>query len=312
MGHNKLNLRRIVGSGLALLILVILSGIAPLAKAEDDPAIIAFGQVTGYSGEEVCVPVTITGNPGLASFRFRVAYDAEKLTPVAVEQGTLLTEGAFFSNEEGNHTGTLTFLWYHTQDVQGDGELAVIRFLVAPTADGDYPLTVRYFPDDISNAALETVPHTVQDGSIHVEQRPTHIAIKPPDKLCYWEDERLDLTGMTVTAYYKDGTAKEVSDYTVSGFDAFPGEKEIVITVQGVSATFTVTVLEGTAPIPGDVNADGEVTDDDAEHLLNHTFFPSLYPVNQNCDFNGDSLVDSDDAVYLLNHTFFPERYPLK
>lgn len=245
MGHNRLNFCRIICLGLALLLPVVQPGIAPLAKAKDTQAIIAFGQVAGYSGEEVSVPVTITNNPGLATFRFQVEYDANALTPVAVQRGPLLADGALYSNEEGNDTGLLSFLWYHTQDVRGDGELAVIRFRVASTADdANYPLKVHHSPEDISNAALETIPHTVQDGSVHVEQRPTYITIKPPDKLRYQEGETLDLTGMTVTAHYADGTAKETSDYKVLGFDSSPGEKEIVVTVQGVSATFTVTVLE--------------------------------------------------------------------
>ena len=295
----KPGLRGFICSGIALLFLMIQPGIAPFAKAEDDQAIIAFGQVTGYSFEEVCVPVTITGNPGLASFRFRVEYDAEVLTPLAVERGTLLTDGALYSDEEGNDTGSLTFLWYHTQDVQGDGELAVIRFRVASTADGDYPLTVHHFPDDISNAALGTIPHTVQDGSIHVEQRPTHITIKPPDKLWYWEGEELDLTGMTVTAHYADGTAKEVSDYTVSGFDTTPGEKEIVITAQGVSATFTVTVLEGTAPVPGDVNGDDRVNMKDYSLLRQYLSGWDIDIGLAAANVNGDAIVNMKDLSLL-------------
>ncbi len=310
MGHTRMNLCRTICSGFALLFLMILPGITALAMAEGGQAIIAFGKVAGYSDEEICVPVTITDNPGLASFRFRIEYDAEQLTPVAVERGTLLTDGALYSDEEGNDTGSLTFLWYHTQDVQGDGELAVIRFRVASTANGDYPLTVHYSPDDISNAALETVPHTVQDGSIHVDQKPTHITINPPDKLWYWAGEDLDLTGMTVTAHYANGTSKAVSNYSVTGFDNTQvGKQTLTVTYGDFIDTFEIEIL---AYLPGDTDGDNEVTSDDATYLLNYTFFPGLYPINQDCDFDGDGAVDSDDAVYLLNHTFFPNLYPLK
>ena len=63
--------------------------------------------------------------------------------------------------------------------------------------------------------------------------------------------------------------------------------------------------------IPGDLNGDGVVTDQDAVYLLFHTFFESEYPVNQPVDFNGDGVVNDQDAVYLLFHTFFASEYPL-
>ena len=63
--------------------------------------------------------------------------------------------------------------------------------------------------------------------------------------------------------------------------------------------------------IVGDVNDDGEVTDEDAIYLLFYTFFPEDYLVNQPCDFNGDGEVTDEDAIYILFYTFFPEDYPL-
>ena len=112
-------------------------------------------------------------------------------------------------------------------------------------------------------------------------------------------------------AYYTDGSSQEITDYTVSGFDTTPGEKEVVITAQGVSVTFTVTVLKGTAPVPGDTDGDGTVSDRDAQYLLYYIFYPDSYPVYQDCDFNSDESVDDRDAQYLLYHIFFPDSYPL-
>ena len=63
--------------------------------------------------------------------------------------------------------------------------------------------------------------------------------------------------------------------------------------------------------LPGDINEIGGVTDQDAVHLLYHTFLPNLYPVNQDCDFNGDNEVNDKDAIYLLYYTFLPDLYPI-
>ena len=65
------------------------------------------------------------------------------------------------------------------------------------------------------------------------------------------------------------------------------------------------------AHIPGDLNGDGEVTDEDAIYLLFYTFFPEDYPLNQDGDFNGDGEVTDEDAIYILFYTFFPEDYPI-
>ncbi len=63
--------------------------------------------------------------------------------------------------------------------------------------------------------------------------------------------------------------------------------------------------------IPGDLNGDGEVNDQDAVYLLFHTFFPENYPVDQPVDYDIDNEVTDQDAVYLLFHTFFPGDYPI-
>ena len=82
----------------------------------------------------------------------------------------------------------------------------------------------------------------------------------------------------------------------------------ITVTYEGLLASFSVTVMDA---VPGDMNGDGIVTDDDALYLLMHTFFPDAYPVVGGCDFDGDGVVTDNDALYLLMHTFFPEDYPL-
>ena len=63
--------------------------------------------------------------------------------------------------------------------------------------------------------------------------------------------------------------------------------------------------------IPGDVNGDEIVNEDDAIHLLRYLFFPEEYPVEKPQDYTGDGLVNEDDAIYLLRYVFFPEEYPL-
>lgn len=236
-----LKLCQVIILGITIGISPTYSTVVSLAESQTAQATFSFGNVTGYSGDEVCVPLKITNNPGIAAFCFRIEYDAEALTPISVEKGSLLTKG-FLSSKEEEDRGAFTFLWYHTGNIQGDGELAVIRFKVSAAADGEYPLTVKYIADDICNAALETIPCLVQNGSVCVEPKLTHISLELPNKRSYWEGEALDLTGMTVTAHFQNNTTKEVFDYTCTGYDSKPGTKIITISWRGMTSTFEVEV----------------------------------------------------------------------
>ena len=134
-----------------------------------------------------------------------------------------------------------------------------------------------------------------------------------PAKLAYTKNyEAFDPAGGKVTLYYNNDTSEviDLSAEMVSGFDNTQvGKQTLTVTYGNFTDTFEIEII---AYLPGDTDGDNVVTSDDATYLLNYTFFPSLYPINQDCDFNGDGAVDSDDAVYLLNHTFFPNLYPLK
>ncbi len=63
--------------------------------------------------------------------------------------------------------------------------------------------------------------------------------------------------------------------------------------------------------IPGDINGDEQVNEDDVIYLLYHVVFPDQYPITIPADYNADGMVNEDDVIYLLYHVVFPEQYPL-
>ena len=69
----------------------------------------------------------------------------------------------------------------------------------------------------------------------------------------------------------------------------------------------------GAVSVPGDLNGNGTVTDDDAVWLLMYSFFPEEYPITQPsaCDYDKNGIITADDAIYLLMYTFFPTTYPI-
>ena len=59
----------------------------------------------------------------------------------------------------------------------------------------------------------------------------------------YQRGDKFDKTGLVVTVYDNNGGSREVTDYAVSGFDSSEaGEKEVTVTYNGLTKTFTVQV----------------------------------------------------------------------
>ena len=68
-----------------------------------------------------------------------------------------------------------------------------------------------------------------------------------PKKLTYIEGQAIDLSGLSVKAYYDNDTNTAVTNYTVKGYDPNKiGTQTITVTYNGKSATFTVTVKKKT------------------------------------------------------------------
>ena len=65
------------------------------------------------------------------------------------------------------------------------------------------------------------------------------------------------------------------------------------------------------APMRGDLDGNGMVTEDDAIYLLQHVLLPEFFPVTENVDFDSSGEIDEDDAIYLLQHVLLPEFFPL-
>ncbi|MGN0108194.1 MAG: bacterial Ig-like domain-containing protein [Hominilimicola sp.] len=65
-----------------------------------------------------------------------------------------------------------------------------------------------------------------------------------PSKTTYTQGQDLDTTGLVVKAYFEDGTSKNITNYTLSGYDSKEvGEQKITATYSGKTATFTVEVI---------------------------------------------------------------------
>lgn len=103
---------------------------------------------------------------------------------------------------------------------------------------------------DISTVGVQTVKFT-HDGlevEFQIEVIPIKIAsieiISLPTKLIYIEGQDLETDGLKVIANYNNGTTKEVTDYSVSGYSSEVGVHTVVVSHSNKTDTFEVTVKE--------------------------------------------------------------------
>ncbi len=120
-----------------------------------------------------------------------------------------------------------------------------------------------------------------------------------PDKTAYRIGEKLDITGMVVTASYSDGSTFDLSsdDYEVSSFDSSAvGEKNLVVSYGSKTCLLTLKVIE-----VGDIDADYSVTAADLlalqQHILNTGTLTEQ--AASFADMDSDGVIDSVDMVML-------------
>ena len=110
-----------------------------------------------------------------------------------------------------------------------------------------------------------------------------------------------------LTAFYYTGTQEQWSAITI-------GSSNDSLTSATIIYNYTGTP-EDITQIPGDIDGNEVVDQEDAVYLLLHTLFgEEIYPLGDvDADIDGNGAVNQEDAVYLLLHTLFGDAiYPLK
>ena len=138
------------------------------------------------------------------------------------------------------------------------GDVTEYPHITAYAADNAATVTVDQASE--SNGGKATITVTSADGTASKTvtgdfgsplAKLARLDVTAPTKTEYQAGEDLDLTGMTVVAVYeKDGEvsaertiAVDDPELAVSGYDSVvAGEKTVIVSYRGVSATFTVTV----------------------------------------------------------------------
>ena len=224
--------------------------------------------VSGYDPNAVG-PQTVTVSYGgkTAEFTVTVTESEEPAEPTleSIElSGDVKTE---YNQGEALDLSGLTVTAVYSNGTRTEIQAGEDGYTVSgydPNAVGPQTVTVSYG----GKTAEFTV--TVTESEEPAEPTLEKIELSGDVKKEYNQGEALDLSGLTVTAVYSDGSRTEIQagegGYTVSGYDPDTvGEQTVTITYGGESAAFTVMVAEKEEPTepgePSDPSEPGEPSD---------------------------------------------------
>lgn len=130
--------------------------------------------VAGRPGNIVTVPISITNNPGIATFNLQINYDKAELKPVSIEMGEALTAGTLTSNlQQGGDLSRFDFVsayWNNPSDITNDGIILNVAFQINENAlEGDIPITITFNKGDAANQNLEDIELNIINGGITVK-----------------------------------------------------------------------------------------------------------------------------------------------
>lgn len=273
----------------------------PVVNATGIPEI-AFGQVSAKCGEQVTVPVTIQNNPGIASFRFRVAYDPSALSYVSAAKGETMQSGtlsvAYQTEDE-----ELAITWFDIKNVTGDGVIFNLVFNVSNEARGECPLIVTYLPEDIVNASWQQVEVLVTDGLVRFGSNITgtitsfgNASDEVTIKLVQGDTE-IATTTTTIGNYTLSSIAPGTYSMAISKLNHATRTYEINVGGEDV-------VQDGKIHLIGDINGDGKVNVVDVAKANAHakkSVFLEGYELTC-ADISGEGKVNVVDVAKMNAH----------
>ena len=186
-----------------------------------------------YSGFDTTTAktITMTGTYEGVSGTFDVVINPVELVSVAVK--TMPNKTKYYVGDTFDQTGLALTATYN------NGKTETI-------ANG---ITCTGFSSDAVGSKTVTASYGGKSTTFNVDieaVKLVSIAVKTnPTKMSYYQGDALDSTGLTLTATYNNGNTETVTTgFTCSALDSSSaGQKTITVTYQGLTTTFSVTVI---------------------------------------------------------------------
>lgn len=243
--------------------------------------------VQAKAGDTVTVQISALNNPGIASVKFLMEYDTQKLELTKIVYNNNWG-GMFQQPQTMNSPVTLTWFDGTGDYTVKDSVFATLTFAVLEGVSGDADITLTYDPEDVYNITETNVYFDVENGKVQVgEPEHTHTVVTDPSV-----DPTCTEPGLS------EGKHCSVCNETL--------EKQKVIPALGHSFTEGKCVrcgaVEGTGVTRGDADGNGEVNYLDAMEALRcavglTTLDETAYAA---CDVDNDNTVTYLDAMMIL------------
>ena len=182
-----------------------------------------------YAGDTM---ITATSTSGL-TYQFNVHIR----NPKNIQVTKAPDKTAYLLGEEFDKTGMVVQVNYHDGSSKIVDDYTISGF--DSSVEGTNTITVKW-----SSQNYSTYSTTFNVNIVDTTPKLTGIFIETlPNKLNFELREKLDTTGLVVKGSYTDNSTKEITDYTVSGYNAIKtGSQTITVTYGDYTATFTVSV----------------------------------------------------------------------
>ena len=122
-------------------------------------------------GDNVQVVVKVENNPGILGMTLSAYFDDVNLNLMSVENGSAFKDILELTPSKVLENG-VKFLWDGIELKEGDvhnGDILIMNFKVSESAPkGKYPITLKYFEDDIVDKDLKSISPEIINGYITV------------------------------------------------------------------------------------------------------------------------------------------------
>lgn len=133
---------------------------------------ITVGNITAQNGETVTVPVTLSGNSGIAGAVIKISYDS-RLTLTGVAKGSALS-GLSFTPPAKMTSNPITLLWDGIEADSTNGVIANLTFTVPSDGEGLFSVNASYDVGGIYDNNLNDVDVVITNGGVTVIPEENH------------------------------------------------------------------------------------------------------------------------------------------
>ena len=130
---------------------------------------VQIGTVSGKAGDIVDVPVNVVKNTGIWGFQFTLSYDANALEVQSFTVDQAWQSMGIMDIAVGANPAAIQGMASSFNNNTATGSMGILKFKIKDgAANGDYPITADWRPNDCIDADSNEVETRVQDGKVTV------------------------------------------------------------------------------------------------------------------------------------------------